>query len=120
MNSPEIPMSPPRRRRLQRIVIRCVAGSLLAWLFAAYLLLPMVWRRYEHRHPALDGTSWITRTGNGIPGDPMNIGLVGTETELQCRDALREVVSGRRDHASKLLANRGRNGLSIGPMPMPR
>ena len=57
--------------------------ALLAWLFAAYLLLPLFWRRYEHRHPALDGTSWITRTGNDIPGDPMNIALVGSEKDIQ-------------------------------------
>jgi hypothetical protein len=64
-------------------MFRGLAVALLGWLFLAYLLLPLIWRRYEHRHPALDGTSWITRTGNDIPGDPMNIALVGSEKDLQ-------------------------------------
>ena len=75
--------NPQPRGRSRRMVFRCVAGGLLAWLFAAYFLLPLLWRRYERRHPALDGTYWITRTGNGIPGDPLNVALVGTEKDLQ-------------------------------------
>jgi hypothetical protein len=65
------------------MVFRCAAATLLTWLFAAYFLLPLLWRRYELRHPALDGSSWITRTGNDIPGDPLNIALVGTEKDIQ-------------------------------------
>ncbi len=76
-------IAPRPGRRFERAAFRCAAVALLAWLFAAYLLLPLVWRRYEHRHPALDGTSWITRTGNDIPGDPMNIALVGSEKDIQ-------------------------------------
>ena len=86
MNEPvsENRMVPRPRRRVQRKLFQCAAMALLAWLFAAYLLLPLVWRRYERRHPALvDGTSWITRTGNAIPGDPLNIALVGSEKDIQ-------------------------------------
>jgi len=74
---------PRPRRRLQRIVFHCAAMALLAWLFAAYLVLPLLWRHYERRLPALEGDCWITRTGNNIPGDPLNIALVGTEKEIQ-------------------------------------
>jgi len=79
----DTPIAPRARRRWERLVFHCAALALLAWLLAAYLVLPLWWRRYERRHPALDGTSWITRTGNGIPGDPMNIALVGNEKEIQ-------------------------------------
>lgn len=78
-----VPLVPRPRRRLQRTAFQCAALALLAWLFAAYLILPLLWRRYEQRHPALEGISWITRTGAGIPGDPMNIALVGSEKEVQ-------------------------------------
>jgi len=64
-------------------MFQVAALALLAWLFAAYLLLPLLWRGYEHHHPALDGTAWITRTGNDIPGDPLNIALVGSEKDIQ-------------------------------------
>jgi hypothetical protein len=76
-------VAPRSRRRLHRTVFHCGAAILLAWLFTAYLVLPLGWRHYERRHPALDGDSWITHTGNNIPGDPLNIALVGTEKELQ-------------------------------------
>ena len=75
--------APRPRRRLQRMLFRCAAVTLLAWLFAAYFLLPLLWRRFERRHPALDGTYWITHTGNNIPGDPLNVALVGNEEDLQ-------------------------------------
>jgi len=78
----EIRIAPRPRRRLEHMVFRCAAATLLTWLFAAYFLLPLLWRRYELRHPALDGSSWITRTGNDIPGDPLNIALVGNEEEI--------------------------------------
>jgi hypothetical protein len=65
------------------MLFRCGAAALLAWLFAAYFLLPLLWRYFERRHPALDGDSWITRTGSDIPGDPLNIALVGSEEDVQ-------------------------------------
>lgn len=75
--------APRPRRRLQRMLFRCAAVTWLAWLFAAYFLLPLLWRRFERRHPALDGTYWITHTRNNIPGDPLNVALVGNEEDLQ-------------------------------------
>jgi hypothetical protein len=60
-----------------------VAGLVLVWLVAAYLVLPALWKRYARRHPSLDDVPRITRTGSDIPGDPLNVALVGTETELK-------------------------------------
>jgi hypothetical protein len=67
---------------LRRTALRFLLAALIAWLFMAYLVLPLGWRRYEKRHPALDDAPTITHTGNGIPGDPLNVSLVGTEVEL--------------------------------------
>lgn len=60
-----------------------LALLLAVWVLAAYLLLPRVWRRYTRRHPALDDAPRITHTADGIHGDPLNVGLVALEDELQ-------------------------------------
>jgi hypothetical protein len=75
---------PPAEHRRQRQVLRWLALGLIAWLFTAYLILPLWWRRHERRHPALDGSFWITHTANGIPGDAINVALVGSEEDVQC------------------------------------
>jgi hypothetical protein len=55
---------------------------LVAYLVLAYLLVPRLWRRYERRHPALADAPRVTHTASGIPGDPLNVALVGGEEEL--------------------------------------
>jgi hypothetical protein len=47
----------------------------------AYLLLP-AWWRFHYRHPALEGMPKTTLTANKIPGDPLNVALVGTRDEV--------------------------------------
>jgi hypothetical protein len=59
-----------------------VAGLLLVWLVAAYLVLPVLWKRYTHRHPPLEDMPGITYTADGIPGDPLNVALIGTRAEV--------------------------------------
>jgi len=54
-----------------------------AYLLVAYLLMPLFWTRYYHRHPALENAPRITHTSDGNPGDPLNVALVGSETEVQ-------------------------------------
>jgi hypothetical protein len=44
-------------------------------------VLPEAWRHYEH-HPALETAPKTTRTAEGLPGDPLNVALVGSEAEL--------------------------------------
>jgi hypothetical protein len=51
------------------------------WLLAAYVILPALWRHYEH-HPAMEDAPKTTLTAQGIPGDPLNVGLLGTRDEL--------------------------------------
>jgi hypothetical protein len=63
-------------------VIVAVIALLVIYGLIAYVAAPLVWRRYVHRHPALDDVPGITHTASGIPGDPINVGLVGVEAEL--------------------------------------
>ncbi len=49
----------------------------------AYILLPLTWKHYEHQK-ALSGFTMVTRTGDGIPGDPINVGLVGSKEDVLC------------------------------------
>jgi LssY C-terminus len=55
--------------------------AVLSYAGIAYLLLPKVWRHYEHQ-PALALKPMITHTEAGIPGDPLNVGFVGQLQEI--------------------------------------
>lgn len=74
---------------LRVIHIRCgiifigLAALLSFYGFAAYVALPMAWTHYEHQQ-ALAGVTMLTRTGDGIPGDPINAGLVGSKEDAIC------------------------------------
>jgi LssY C-terminus len=58
-----------------------LAGVLFAYLLLAYLLLPALWSHHE-REPGLASLPMVTRTGSGIPGDPLNVGLVGSKEDI--------------------------------------
>jgi len=49
----------------------------------AYLVMPLVWTWYVRDHPTLDAIPHITFTADGLPGDPLNVALIGTETALK-------------------------------------
>jgi LssY C-terminus len=49
----------------------------------AYLLLPVVWSHYEHQRD-LANLPMITHTAQGIPGDPINVGLIGDKRDVLC------------------------------------
>ena len=49
---------------------------------AAYLIVPRLWLLYFRRHPFLAQSARVTLTGDGHPGDPINIALVGSEAEI--------------------------------------
>lgn len=55
---------------------------LVGYLAIAYVILPMGWWRYEKRHPALANAPTLTHTKLGIPGDPLDVGLVGSEAQV--------------------------------------
>lgn len=50
------------------------------YVVTAYIVLPRLWTHYEHE-PGLAGRPMVTRTSDGIPGDPLNVGLVGSKEE---------------------------------------
>ena len=77
------PETSPKRRPLRDRLLVLVAGFLVLYLLMAYVVVPMAWKRYAHRHPALDDVPGITQTANGIPGDPLNVALIGTEAEVK-------------------------------------
>jgi LssY C-terminus len=66
-----------------KLALAAVTAGLLLWGVLAYSLLPLTWQHYEHQKE-LAGLSMITRTGDGIPGDPINIGLVGAKEDVLC------------------------------------
>lgn len=68
----------PRKRGLLWWAIGILAGYFLI----AYVLMPVLWRSHEKRHPALAEGPRITHTANGIPGDPVNLAILGSEEEL--------------------------------------
>jgi hypothetical protein len=77
------PTVTPKKRRSLWKRLALLAGSLVVlYVAVAYLLMPALWRLYAHRHPALEDVPGITHTANGIPGDPINVALIGTEAEL--------------------------------------
>jgi hypothetical protein len=70
-----------RLRRDARRGTKALAVLLLVYLGLAYLLLP-TWWRFHNRHPALLAAPKTTRTAQGLPGDPLNVALVGTHSEV--------------------------------------
>jgi hypothetical protein len=58
-----------------------LAVALAAYLVLAYLVLPRVWSHHEHQ-PGLAAKGAVTQTADGIPGDPLNVGLVGDRTDV--------------------------------------
>ena len=54
---------------------------LAVYLLLAYIILPRLWLHHEHQ-PGLADLSAVTHTADGIPGDPLNVGLVGDKTDV--------------------------------------
>ena len=73
-------MGPQRRRRraLRWIIVWLLAG----WAVTAYVLAPSIWKTYFRYHRVLEDVQRLTHTADGHPGDPLNIGVVGTETQI--------------------------------------
>jgi hypothetical protein len=74
---------PPERHRMWKRIAVVGVVLIVGYLVVAYVVLPIVWMRYTRNHPALADIPGITHTADGIPGDPLNVGLIGTETDLK-------------------------------------
>jgi hypothetical protein len=74
--------NPARRSRLRRLAIAALL-CLTAYLALAYELAPLVWRHFEHQRAIAD-LPMTTFTASGIPGDPLNVGLEGSQDDVVC------------------------------------
>jgi LssY-like putative type I secretion system component LssY len=74
--------SRPPHARLERflLIALCVV---LGYTALAYLALPALWTHYEHQRGLAD-LPMVTRTAQGIPGDPINVGLIGDKRDVLC------------------------------------
>jgi LssY-like putative type I secretion system component LssY len=66
--------------RIRKGLLIAVLG-LSGYALLAYVLLPSAWTHYEHQH-GLAGRPMVTHTEQGIPGDPLNVGLVGSQEDI--------------------------------------
>ena len=72
-------------------------NTVLLYLLAAYVVIPQAWKRDVRRHPELFDAPRITHTLDGIPGDPINVGLLGSEA-----DVIHAMVAAKWDPADPL------------------
>ena len=72
----------PRRSKL-RLTLTALAILLVFYGAIAYIALPFAWTHYEHQK-GLAGLPMVTRTAQNIPGDPINVGLVGAREDVLC------------------------------------
>lgn len=45
--------------------------------------MPADWLWYAERHPSFDDNPRVTQTGDRHPGDPLNVALIGSESQLR-------------------------------------
>jgi LssY C-terminus len=57
------------------------AGAAIFYLSSAYIVLPLLWTHHEHE-PGLASLPMVTHTITGIPGDALNVGLVGSKEDV--------------------------------------
>src|SRR6267143_2839834 len=58
-----------------------IGAVLVVYLVLAYFVLPALWKHHEHE-PGLATLPMGTRTSAGIPGDALNVGLVGSKEDI--------------------------------------
>ena len=70
------------RSRLERALLLALF-VVIGYALLAYLALPALWTHYEHQK-GLANLPMVTRTAQGIPGDPINVGLIGDNKDVLC------------------------------------
>jgi hypothetical protein len=58
-----------------------LAITAMLYFGLAYIALPALWTHREHE-PGLASLPMVTQTGTGIPGDALNVGLVGSRDDI--------------------------------------
>jgi hypothetical protein len=74
---------PLRKRRRWRHAAKLALVLLIAYGALAYLLLPALWTHHEHQK-GLASLPMVTRTAQDIPGDPINVGVIGDQKDVVC------------------------------------
>ena len=74
------PVEPQKhRRRKTRWAATATLSIVLAYLAVAYFVAPEFWWFRDH---GVEAISMRTTTTDGIPGDPINVGLAGTHQDV--------------------------------------
>jgi hypothetical protein len=73
-------MSAVLQRRKGR-AFTIAAAFIALYVFVSYLVFQATWKRVEHE-PGLLKYTMLTATAQGIPGDPINVGLVGDREDV--------------------------------------
>ncbi|HMF17029.1 MAG TPA: LssY C-terminal domain-containing protein [Gemmataceae bacterium] len=76
------PTAQKTKKTIWRRAATVIGFVLIAYLVLAYLILPTFWKGYVHRHPGLEDIPGITHTKIGLPGDPLNVALVGSKSQV--------------------------------------
>jgi hypothetical protein len=79
----ELLSSARKRSSFGKRVAGGVGVFLLSYVAVAYLFLPQIWKTYARLHPSFDDNPRLTETGDGHPGDALNVALTGTESQLK-------------------------------------
>jgi hypothetical protein len=83
-------------RAKTRMAIGAVIAVLFAYLLLAYFVIPEIWIFHDAERIDKAGRM-VTTTEQGIPGDPINVGLVGSKEE-----AIRAFAAAGWDPADKI------------------
>ena len=93
----------------QRSQIKIATGAacffIAAYLLVCYFLIPELWVFHDGRRME-DFSKMVTTTEQDIPGDPINVGLVGTKEQL-----IRSFAAAKWDPADKITV---RSSVDIG------
>lgn len=91
------PLPPLQRQSRHRRLLYLAGVVVLTYLAIAYVVFPLIWKRDVRRHPQLFDAPRITHTPNGIPGDPLNVALLGSEA-----DVIQAMIAAKWDPADPL------------------
>jgi hypothetical protein len=64
-----------------RVAAAGVAALLIVYLFVCYFIMPELWV-FHDRTRVLEFSKMVTTTEQDIPGDPINVGLVGSKEQV--------------------------------------
>lgn len=79
----QTPAQNAHRRSYLRLFAAGLFLCLVVYLALAYWLAPLLWKHHEHQKAIAD-LAMTTFNALGIPGDPLNVGLEGSQEEVLC------------------------------------